>query len=65
MVLARGLIGALGSAAEEAAAATAAALELATLFFRARLVPGTAPLALSRRLRGREEGVVVWCSFCW
>jgi hypothetical protein len=46
-------------------AAAAAAPGPATLFFRTRPAPGVAPLALSRRLRGRDDGVVVWCSFCW
>lgn len=48
----------------EPEAVEAAALEPATLFFRIRLAPGVVPAALSRRLRGREEGVVVWWSFC-
>lgn len=44
----------------------AAGLALATLFFRARLCAAAgAPLALSLRLRGRADGVVDWCSFCW
>ena len=36
------------------------AFELAMLFFRARLCAVAAPLVLSRRFRGRDEGVVVW-----
>ena len=57
---------ALGRMLELALVAVVAVVAvLATLFLRARLAPGTVPLALSRRLRGRDEGVVVWCSFCW
>jgi len=55
MVFALGLI----LAAEATPAVAEAALGPAMLFFRARLAPGAAPLALSRRLRGREDGVVV------
>ena len=61
MVFALGLM----EAALVPAAAAAAAPGPATLFFRTRPAPGVAPLALSRRLRGRDDGVVVWCSFCW
>ena len=50
---------------EAFAAAAAAAFVPAMLFFLARLWTGAALAVLSRRLRGREEGVVVWCSFCW
>lgn len=57
MVFALGLMEAL-------AAAAAAALVPAMLFFLARLCTGVALAALSRRLRGREDGVVVWWSFC-
>jgi hypothetical protein len=66
MVLARGRI--VFDAAFEAgatAAAAAAATLPATLFFRARLWPGATPVVDSRRLRGREAGVELWCSFCW
>jgi hypothetical protein len=49
MVLALGLI--------EAAEPFAPAAALATLFLRALLWAGVAPLVDSRRLRGREEGV--------
>lgn len=34
-------------------------------FLRTRLALPEMLLVLSRRLRGREEGVVVMCSFCW
>ena len=50
---------------EAFAAAAAAALVPAMLFFLARLWGGAALAVLSRRLRGREDGVLVWCSFCW
>ncbi len=50
-------------------AAPAVAFTPATLLFRARLWPWPWPwvtlLALSRRFRGLEDGVVDWCSFCW
>jgi len=61
MVFARGLMepGAVAPGAE-----VAAALGPAMLFFRALLWTG-APLVLSRRFLGRDEGVVVWWSFCW
>jgi hypothetical protein len=62
MVLARGRIEAV--AAAMAALAALAALTPATLFLRARVVPGVVPAMLSRRLRGRDDGVVVWWSFC-
>lgn len=58
MVLARGRI-------EAVVVALAAAFAPATLFLRARLAPGGTPATLSRRLRGRADGAVVWCSFCW
>lgn len=53
MVFARGRM-------EAAPVEVVVALGPAILFLRTRLALGVAPLALSRRLRGRDEGVVVW-----
>jgi hypothetical protein len=58
IVFARGLV-------EVADALDAAGLGPAKLFFRARLWPGATLVAESRRLRGRDDGIEVWCSFCW
>jgi hypothetical protein len=35
------------------------------LFLRTRLAPGAAPVLSRRPFFGREDGVVVMCSFCW
>lgn len=64
IVFARGLSG-LSGLIEVASALDAAGLGPAKLFFRARLWPGPTLVAESRRLRGHDDGVEVWCSFCW
>jgi hypothetical protein len=59
------MVFALGLIEAALAAAAAEAFAFATLFCRARLLAGAVLLVLSRRFLGRDDGVVVWCSFCW